>query len=86
MTDLSALRLPEPVNYEKVYGDQGGIQGSIAHRLTFAEHVNRAQVVKYLESVQWYGYDPCGYGGMIEPREQVVGRYWIYHHSRTTGD
>lgn len=75
----------EPIAYEKVYGD-GGLQGSIAHKLTFADYVTRDQVEAYLKAKKYFGYDPCGYGGVLEPIPQQAGQHWTYAHSRTTGD
>lgn len=75
----------EPVKYEKVYGD-GGLQGSIEHRLTFAAYVTREQAEAYLERQKYFGYHPCGYGGVLKPASQRAGMHWTYEHSRTTGD
>jgi hypothetical protein len=75
----------EPATYEKVYGN-GGMQGDIEHRLTFAAYVTRDQVEAYLKTKKYFGYDPCGYGGVLKPHGQQAGQHWTWEHSRTTGD
>lgn len=72
----------EPVEYRKVYGD-GPVQGSIAHELTFAHYVTRDQVEAYLRTKKYFGYDPCGYGGVVKPHGQQAGMHWTYEHSRS---
>lgn len=80
--DLLAV---EPTEHRTAYGD-GGLQGSIAHELTFASYVTREQVEDYLKRQHYFGYDPAGYGGVLKPHGQQAGMHWSYEHSRTTGD
>lgn len=75
----------EPAEVRTAYGD-GGLQGSIAHELTFDCYVTRDQVEAYLERQKYFGYDPCGYGGVLKPHGQRAGLHWTCEHSRTTGD
>lgn len=82
---LDRMLAVEPAEYRKAYGD-GGLQGSIAHELTFAHYVTREQVEAYLKRQKYFGYDPCGYGGVLKPHGQQAGQHWTYEHSRTTGD
>ena len=76
------LLTPVPVATETIYGN-GGLQGIVQHRLTFAGYVSRDQVERYLEQMNFFGYEPCGYGGYLKPREQQAGQHWTYEHSRT---
>ena len=76
---------PVPLETKTVYGN-GGLQGTIEHQLTFAGYVTRDQVERYLERQKYFGYHPCGYGGVLKPHGQQAGQHWTYEHSRTTGD
>lgn len=82
---ILGLLTPVPVETKTVYGN-GGLQGTIEHQLTFADYVTRDRVERYLEAKKYFGYDPCGYGGVLTPHGQQAGMHWIYECSRTTGD